>query len=186
MTKAEIKYLTLKEWKAVSRLPKAARDSLILELLYKTGCTVNELVNLKVADIDFRKKTATFRARSSRNHEQRVAILPTTLTLEIKEFLRTKGKFQAKQSYIFDTRQSPQMTTKRIRQIVQDCTKKAGIKGKNNPQILRYTHIVHAYMRNIPIASIQRQVGLKRSRAIQIFTELKTETYENDYRKFLR
>jgi len=182
----EIRYLTTKEWNSVSRQAKDERDKLILELLYATGCTVNELVNIKVSDIDFRLKKVHIRAANSRNHESRISYLSTELTWNIRDFLKVIKRFEDRQGYLLFTRQSSQMTTKRIRQLVQKYTLAAGIIGKNNPQILRYTHIVHAYMKNVPIAAIQKQVGLKKTRAIQIFSELQTKTTEKDYRKFLR
>jgi len=53
-----------------------------------------------------------------------------------------------------------------------------------SPQTLRYTHIVHAYLKNVPIDAIQSQVGLKRSRAIELFSKLPELSQQDPYKSF--
>ncbi|RMF05540.1 hypothetical protein D6764_04530 [Candidatus Woesearchaeota archaeon] len=180
----KIRFLTLKEWERIKEQPKNLRDQIIIELLYATGCTVNELVNIKVSDLSFEKHEVRIGAESSRNHEGRKALIPSSLIEKIEDYLREIHPGEEKSRYLLATRQSPQITTKRVRQIVQKYASLAGVKDKNNPQILRYTHIVHAFRKGVPIPAIQRQVGIKRSRAIQIFNQLKTEVTEDAYRAF--
>ena len=66
-----IKYLSYEEWNRLDALPKSPRDDLILNILYSTGCTVNELVNIRIRQIDFKKNTLQIRKESSRNKHAR-------------------------------------------------------------------------------------------------------------------
>jgi integrase/recombinase XerD len=172
-------YLSFDVWEKLCSLGKPIRDDLIINLLYHLGCTVNELVNIKVDDLDFKHNRIRIRSESSRNKEAREVYLSHTLLSKIKEFLATGDNPE----YLIFTRQSPQMTTKRVRQLVEEYCNSVGIKDAS-PQILRYTHIVHAYLKNIPIDAIQKQVGLKRSRAIEIFSQLKLKTSNDAYEAF--
>jgi integrase/recombinase XerD len=172
-------YLSFEAWESIYSLEKPIRDDLIINLLYHLGCTVNELVNIKVDDLDFKHNHIHIRSESSRNKEAREVYISHTLLFKAKEFLATGSNPE----YLIFTRQSPQMTTKRVRQIVEKYCSSAGIKDAN-PQILRYTHIVHAYLKKIPIDAIQKQVGLKRSRAIEIFSQLKLKTSNDVYEAF--
>jgi len=175
--KNNIRYLDIGEWNCLDSIPKSERDSLILRLLYETGCTVNELVNIKRSD--FEGNIIRIRPKHARNHEPRTAYISDTLLKEIRGFCRKKPEGD----FLFSTRQSSCMTTKRIRQLVQKYCSTARI-GRVNPQVLRYTHIVHAYQRNIPLDAIQRQVGLKRSRAIEIFEQLPELETKDAYKRF--
>ena len=174
-----IKYLSFNEWDRLKSLKKLSRDDLIVCLLYNTGCTVNELVNIKVKDIDFKNQVLHIRKNSSRNNYYRKVFLSKKAIDKIKSFLKENPSTE----YLFSTRQSRKMTTKRVRQIVQSLCSQINIKDAT-PQILRYTHIAHAYQKNIPVDAIQRQVGIKRSRAIEIFNQLKMTKLKDAYREF--
>ena len=174
-----IRYLTFEEWEKLRSFKKLRRDDLILTILYSTGCTVNELVNIKVRDIDFSNRILTIRKNNSRNKSLRKVYLSQKVIDKIKNFIEENQSGE----YLFSTRQSKKMTTKRVRQIVQKLCAKIKIKDAT-PQILRYTHIVHAYKMNIPVDAILRQVGLRRSRAIEIFNQLKLSNLEEAYKQF--
>jgi integrase len=154
--KKELHYLSFDEWERLQSSVSDTRDQIILRLIYETGCTVNELVNVKINDIDFSKCIVKIHAENSRNHEYREAVLSSRLCNLIKAFAQENTKSE----YVLYTRQSGYITTKRIRQIVQGHCSNIGIRDAN-PQILRYTHIAHAYLKNIPVDAIQKQVGMK-------------------------
>ena len=137
----------------------------------------------KKKDFDFSKGTLTIYAENSRNHESRVAHVSKSLIALVKEYINSAAANAKKSEYLFATRQSKAMTTKRARQIVHKYCNIAGIKT-NNPQVIRYTHIVHAYLKGIPFNAIASQVGLKRSRAIEIFSQLPDLAANNPYNKF--
>ncbi len=174
-----IRYLSESELDRFWTLEKNQRDDVILKVLYFTGCTVNELVNIRISDIDLKQRTIRIRSQNSRNKTARKVFISKTLAQTLKKFLAIKTK----SIYLLSTRQSPQMTTKRVRQIVGSLCRRCRIKNAT-PQIFRYTHIAHAYRKNIPVDAIVRQVGLKRSRAIEIFNQLRLNKVEDAYRAF--
>lgn len=175
----KIRYLSLEEFANLLNIKKNIRDELIISLLYEIGCTVNELVNIKNDHFDFDNNLLKIQGKSARNKEQRNVYLSDKIILLIKKFQKTN----LESPFLFFSRQSHTMTTKRIRQIVQKYLKTIGIE-KAGPQILRYTHIVHAYQKKIPLDAIQKQVGLKRSRAIEIFGQLPELNTMNPYKNF--
>lgn len=178
-SKYPIKYLTYSEWDRLDALKKNSRDDLILCILYNSGCTVNELINIRVKDIDQKKGMLSISKDSSRNkHSRRVFISPRVIE-KIKKYIEENSP----STYLFSTRQSSQITTKRVRQIVQSLCKKIKVVDAT-PQIMRYTHIAHAFMKNIPVDAIQAQVGLRRSRAIEIFNQLKINSPKDAYQAF--
>ena len=181
--KHAIRYLSLNEWKKLREIEKNKRDELVLRILYETGCTVNELVSIKKKDFDFSKGILTIYAENSRNHESRIAHVSKGLIALVKEYIKSTRNDAKKSEYLFATRQSKAMTTKRARQIVHKYCNMVGIET-NNPQVIRYTHIVHAYLKGIPFNAIASQVGLKRSRAIEIFSQLPDLAVNNSYNKF--
>ncbi|MGM5482032.1 MAG: tyrosine-type recombinase/integrase [Nanobdellota archaeon] len=174
-----IKFLSFEEWEKLKSFRKLRRDDLILTILYSTGCTVNELVNIRLRDISFSKGTLTIRKSNSRNKNLRHVYLSSKVLKKIEDFVNENDSVD----YLFSTRQSSKMSTKRVRQIIQNLCSKIKIKDAT-PQIIRYTHIAHAYKKNIPVDAILKQVGLRRSRAIEIFNQLRPSNVEDAYREF--
>jgi len=154
------------------------RDQLILQILYETGCTVNELVNIKYNNINVKSKTIKYPSDVTKTKKSRVCFISRKLIGDLKKYTRGENFV-----YLFFTRQSSNITTKRVRQLIQSYGKKAGL-GKINPQVIRYTHIAHALERGIPLTAIQKQVGMERLRMVQIYESLVPEEKEGDYDKF--
>jgi integrase/recombinase XerC len=180
-----LKYLSFDDLNKLNTFKNfSKRDYLIIQLLYHSGCTVNELINIKIKDIDFINNSLKISKDSSRNKSSRIIYLSKSIINVISDFLNINNQQNLNyNNYLFSTRQSKKITTKRVRQIVEDIFLKIKIKD-TTPQILRYTHIAHAYMKGIPIDAIQKQVGLRRSRAIEIFNQLSIETNKDVYKAF--
>ncbi len=177
---SKVRFLDFDEFERLQNIPKDARDELIITLLYETGCTVNELAHIRNSHFDLENNTLRITKEHARNQSGRQVYISDNLARRVKSFRRNR----ADSEYLFYTRQGKSITTKRIRQIVQDACKKAGI-NYSGPQVLRYTHIFHAYMKNIPLDAIQKQVGLKRSRAIEIFSQLPEMDQKDAYKRFI-
>jgi len=178
-TRDGLRYLSVEEWHRLLSIEKNSRDQLIIELLYETGCTVNELVNICSVDLDIKKSILKIRKQNARNNEARSVFVSVSLISKIEAFCKENKSSQ----YVFGSRQSNQITTKRVRQVVAKWCRDIGV-SKASPQILRYTHIVHAYQKNIPLDAIRSQVGLKRSRAIEIFSQLPVQNIKGAYQNF--
>jgi len=115
VVKGGLDYLSFEDWKRLEQAITDKRGSLILKLLYQTGCTVNELVNIRVSDFDFREKRLNISSESSRNRDKRAVYVSSALLDMIKNDIagRTDG-------FLLTTRQSGQMTTKRVRQLLKE------------------------------------------------------------------
>lgn len=179
MTKASnIKYLAEEDIVNLVSTISSTRDRLILLILYETGCSITELTNIKLRDIKTNKKELIIN-HSVRTGEKRTTKISNRLSKTIKEFLK-KTNQKNNSNHLFTTRQSSTITPKRVQQILGQYTIK---KIKVTPQIIRYTHIAHAYKNGVSINEITKQVGLKRSRTIEIFSQLKS--HGSTYDKFL-
>jgi integrase/recombinase XerD len=171
-----IRYLSFSQVDRLLASAKEERDSLILQILYEAGCTVSEIVNLKASDVIFDQSVIRIRHGNS----QRPSYVSRELSLRIRAYCKS-----AKSAFVFSTRQSDRMTTKRVRQIVESYGPAIGCPDLV-PQLLRYTHIVHAHLKNVPLDAIRRQVGLERSRAIEIFTKLPELDLKGAYANFIK
>ena len=167
----ELRYLKRAEWNKLVNSVFNLRDSIIFTIFYETGCTVSELANIKIKDVTQTQITIS----------QRKSIISPVLYAKIQTYLNLEGK---NREFLFYSRQSDTITEKRIIQIVKFYSKRVGFEV--TPQILRYTHMIHAYECNIPISSIISQVGITKQRAVQIFSEVTDKDQVQNYSKFYK
>jgi integrase/recombinase XerD len=159
-------FLTGTELELLKNNTSNDRDLMIISLLYETGCTVNELINIKIKNILFEKNELIFPKEDTKTKKERKSYISKKLIKELRKFVVGKNDF------LFASRESHKITTKRIRQIIQAISKKANL-SLINPQVLRYTHVAHALEKDIPLKAIQSQIGIEELRMVQIYQQIK-------------
>jgi integrase len=179
MKEVDAQIITQEEYQKLLRTTHDHRDLLLIRVLYETGCTVKELVNLKVHDFHTSNCSIHISAETTRTKTSRTSSISPTLCHELLPLTLHKQPT----SSLFSSRQSDALTTKRVRQIIQSLSKKS-IGREISPQTLRYTHIAHAIQKNIPIKSIQAQVGLDTLRMTQLVDRLTPKRVTNAYDTF--
>lgn len=145
------RYLTVSEFKKLNKVISDKKNMLVLDLLYETAVTVNELVNIKTKDVDLKRNILKIPSINTKNNKSREIKISLRISSEIKK-LNTG-------TYLFSTRQSFKTTTRRIQQLLLDYGKKAKL-GTINPSIIRQSSIAHDLLRNITPAQIEKKTGI--------------------------
>jgi integrase len=153
------------------------RDKLLIKILYEAGCSLGELVNIRVSDIN-EDRIKIIGPDKNLRYSRISKKLKTNLSLYIR------GNNISNESFVLSTKKSPKISVKRVRQLIQYYTEKAGF-GKINPQMFRYYHIVHSYLSGVFIENISSQLGIQRYRIFQILTEFGVKPKKDFYDNFL-
>jgi len=90
-----------------------SRDQIIFSLLLETGCSPDELVQIKPSDFEF----TTCSIHLGAGNDKRRARIPLELSLQINSFMNKTGE------YLLESRQSGQVTSRRIIQVVEEKTR---------------------------------------------------------------
>ncbi len=154
----ERRFISLDDWHLAMSSIKDLRERIIFYTIYYTGCSETEILSLRFSDVDHEKNLIRFSDRESS--------IPEKLSLDIKEF-----KGSSKSEYLLSSRQSDQMSPKRLQQIVTESSRK-NFGSKISPQDIRYIHICHALLKNVPPVSIAKQVGVSYQRIAQVLEEI--------------
>ena len=175
-SESSLQYLSLREVKFLIKAIENIRDKLSLRILYETGCTLRELVNIKVKDISGNK----IKIVDPETKEVRYPQISSKLNKDIKLYI----KGNALKGHLIATRQSSKISEKRIRQIIQQHTKNIFSK-QINPQSFRYFHIAHAYSNGVLLETIAKQLGITTFRIFSILEEFSLRPKHN-YNNFLK
>ena len=157
-----------------------SRDLLIIELLYDTGCRVDELVNIKLKDINQGEKNIKVLGKGAK---ERVVFYGEYAKEYLENYLidrevLLKGR---KSEYLFVSLESNRLTTRRIAQIIEDILKIVGIKNKVSPHTLRHTFATHLLNNNADLRSVQELLGHSSLSTTQVYTHVSNERLRHVY-----
>jgi site-specific recombinase XerD len=144
----------------VARLIESASSSyhrVILMMLYGTGLRREELCRLKLTDIDSQRMVVHVR-QGKGNRDREVTLSPRLL-----EVLREYWKWRKPKIYLFPsqqrTRREQPITSKTVYYAVREAARRAGIKKKVTPHLLRHSWATHLLERGTDLKTIQVLLG---------------------------
>ncbi len=160
-------------------LRDASRDdvrlSSIIEVLLQTGIRIGELSNLKIDDVDLKKKQLQINPYESR--DERVVPLSDAAVKAVEAYLAVRPKSDDKT--LFLTKTGNPFLVRNIRTAVDRYFKIAGIENAKVND-LRHTFIVHQLRAGTPINYVSRLVGHKRLSTTEKYLKLIEGTVEKD------
>jgi len=137
------------------------KHQIAIELLYSSGMRLSELLNLKIEDIDFENNT--LKVRQGKGAKDRITIISRNTALKIRKF-KPAGK-------VLEGRNG-KYSAKSVQLIINNAARKAGIKQKVTPHMLRHSFATHLLESGIDIRYIQMLLGHSRLETTQIYTRV--------------
>jgi len=80
--------LNRQELKALFAAPKLLKHRVVLTLIYSAGLRGQEVINLKISDVDFERKT--IHIRQSKFKKDRIVPLAASMALGLKKYLKAR------------------------------------------------------------------------------------------------
>ena len=144
----------------VARLIESATTSyhrVILMTLYGTGLRREELCRLKVTDVDSQRMVIHVR-QGKGNRDRDVTLSPRLL-----EVLRTYWQWRKPKTYLFPShyscRREQPISSHTVWYAVHEAARRAGIKKKVSPHLLRHAWATHLLERGTDLKTIQVLLG---------------------------
>ncbi|ALM09271.1 recombinase [Sediminicola sp. YIK13] len=144
----------------------------IVSLLYSSGIRRNELVNLKITDID--SKRMLIRVEAAKGNKDRYTLLSHSLLKDLREYY----KQWKPEKYIIEGMYGRQYTGQSIGKIVLNAAAKAGIKTPVTPHMLRHSFATHLLEAGVDLRQIQVLLGHSSSKTTEIYTHVATTTFK--------
>ena len=127
------------------------KHRLVLMFLYYTGIRLNEVVNLKWEDIDF--KRGLIHLKTAKGGKERVIFLHDNLKKFIEYFNIKRG------GYVFLSNMGKKYDGRTIQVIVRYAAKKVGIGKRVTPHTLRHSFATHLLEAGADLRHIQKLLG---------------------------
>ncbi len=157
-----------------------SRDLLIIEMLYDTGCRVSELANIKIKNMDLKEQKIQILGKGGK---ERIVFYGEYTKDTLQEYLEDRNIIlDGKTSeYLFVTKNSQKITSRRIAQILEDIIELVAIKNNVTPHTIRHTFATHLLNNGADLRSVQELLGHSSLSTTQIYTHVSNEHLRQVY-----
>ena len=160
------------------------KHMLLIKVLLYTGIRVQELVNIKITDLDVDR--CQIRINQGKGNKDRIVPFPEIFRETLMLFAsteQTKGTI-----YLFESNRRKAFTTRGIRKILADYATEAGMKQSISPHKLRHFLFTWLKKQGIDDALIQPYSGHETRQSLEIYSKLSLteaqEVYNNKINQF--
>ena len=138
----------------------------ILELVYSSGLRRNELLNLKLSDID--SKRMMIKIRGGKGKKDRYSLLSNSVLIHLREyFIAYKPK-----DWLFEGRHGEKYSSSSITRVLKKSAQKAGIKRRVHLHMLRHSFATHLLEQGTNLRVIQNLLGHENIQTTEIYTHV--------------
>jgi site-specific recombinase XerD len=126
----------------------------VLSLIYSAGLRGQEVINLKIGDVDFERKT--IHIRQSKYKKDRILPLSNAMAIGLRKYLAAENPhiwlFNGKQS-------SSQYSVRGLSWVMRENLKKTSVKKDVNLHSLRHSYATHLLEDGIDIVTLKNLLG---------------------------
>ncbi len=142
------------ELKELFKTPTLLKHRIVLTLIYSAGLRSQEVINLKLSDIDFERKT--IHIRQSKYKKDRIVPLSDFMAKGLKKYISVEHPHV----WLFNGKElDGRYSAKGLSWIMRETLKKTSIRKKVNLHSLRHSYATHLLEDGVNIVTIKNLLG---------------------------
>lgn len=164
--------------------PLGRRDKAMLELFYSSGLRLSELCGLRLETTDFEDG---FLRVTGKGNKTRVVRVGTKAREAVEDYLsneRPRLVTKKTSSHVFLSVRGGALSPDRVRQIVKERAKMAGIGQNVYPHLLRHSFATHLLEGGADLRVIQELLGHADISTTQIYTHVDRQRMKSIHKRF--
>ena len=161
------------------------RDECIMETLYSTGIRVSELINIKLSDIDIRRRNILV---FGKGRKERVAPFDEKTAKTIKNYVQNyrdailaKNKIIGDVDYLFLNNKGKKLTPRGVQYILKNVEKQTGLNYDLHPHTFRHSFATHFLENGADLRVIQELLGHESLNTTQVYTHVTEENLKSTF-----
>ena len=157
-----------------------SRDRMMLLVFYSCGLRRDELINLKIEDVNH--FDCTIKVFGKRNKE-RIVPITRELLRDLNLYINIRASLNSNFSYLFLTETSKKLYPSLVYKIVKKYLSLVSTMEKRSPHVLRHSFATHLLNEGANLQSIKELLGHSSLSATQVYTHTSLDKLKDVYRK---
>jgi site-specific recombinase XerD len=146
--------LNRSELKELFSAPSLLKQRIVLTLIYSAGLRGQEVINLKISDIDYERMT--IHIRQSKYKKDRIVPLSPTMVIGLKKYLKAENPY----IWLFNGKEADgRYSVRGLSWVMRENLKKTSITKKVNLHTLRHTYATHLLEEGVNIVTLKDLLG---------------------------
>lgn len=142
------------ELKELFAAPTLLKQRIVLTLIYSAGLRGQEVINLKIGDVDFERMT--IHIRQSKYKKDRIVPLSSNMAIGLKKYLKAENPH----IWLFNGKEPASKYSMRgLSWVMRENLKKTSITKRVNLHSLRHTYATHLLEEGINIVTLKELLG---------------------------
>jgi integrase/recombinase XerC len=146
---------------------ESVRNKLTVELFYSTGMRRNELINIKITDIDYVNETV--KVLGKRNKERFIPLLKTVKDSLLK-YSVFREKLEIKEPYLFLTKNGKKIYDTLVYRTINNYFSAVSSKVKKSPHVIRHSFATHLLNEGADLNAVKELLGHSSLASTEIYT----------------
>jgi site-specific recombinase XerD len=140
--------------KELFKAPTLLKHRIVLTLIYSAGLRGQEVINLKISDVDFERMT--IHIRQSKFKKDRIVPLAKYMAKGLRKYLSAENPY----IWLFNGKEADgRYSVRGLSWVMRETIKKAGIKKEVNLHSLRHTYATHLLEEGLNIVTLKELLG---------------------------
>lgn len=146
--------LNRSELKELFSAPKLLKQRIVLTLIYSAGLRGQEVINLKIADVDFERMI--IHIRQTKYNKDRIVPLSPTMAIGLKKYLAAENPH----IWLFNGKEaSGKYSVRGLSWVMRENLKKTSIAKQVSLHSLRHTYATHLLEEGVNIVTLKELLG---------------------------
>ncbi|MCL4165197.1 UNVERIFIED_CONTAM: hypothetical protein GTU68_066841 [Idotea baltica] len=146
--------LNRKELRELFKAPKLLKQRIVLSLIYSAGLRGQEVINLKISDVDFERMT--IHIRQTKYKKDRIVPLSPTMSIGLRKYLAAENPH----IWLFNGKEaSSKYSVQGLSWIMRENLKKTSISKDVNLHSLRHAYATHLLEEGLNIVTVKDLLG---------------------------
>lgn len=162
--------LSKQDVKALFDVTVNIKHKAMLMTIYSAGLRLNELVSLRLRDIDSKRMVITVRAGKGKKDRE------VMLSEALLPVLRSYVKQHKPKIFVFEGQEGGAYSARSVQQVLKSALREAGIRQKASVHTLRHSFATHLLESGTDIRFIQEFLGHQSIKTTELYTHVTTVT----------
>lgn len=146
--------LNHQELKELFSAPNLLKQRIVLTLIYSAGLRGQEVINLKIPDIDFERKT--IHIRQSKYKKDRIVPLAASMAVGLKKYLKAENPH----IWLFNGKEADgRYSVRGLSWVMRENLKKTSIQKEVSLHTLRHSYATHLLEQGLNIVTLKDLLG---------------------------